>query len=184
MRHRIVCCLLLFIGAFLAARPAWAQLGAPATGSLVKIGQTLDVIDDQGRETHGKVSAFTQATIDLVNKNGAVTQIPVEHITQIAGEKDGLGNGARLGFAVGGGLGLLGAWAASHDCTLYSACPKGAGFIVSSVVMLGGMGAAIGVGLDALFHHDNLLYRRASAPHATLSPLIGRQQGAAVTMRW
>ena len=76
--------LLFAVTSCLSAGPSWAQAVAPPSSGLVKLGQTVEIIDDQGRETHGKVTLTTLKSISL-DRDGLVTQIPLEHITQIAG---------------------------------------------------------------------------------------------------
>jgi hypothetical protein len=50
--------------------------------------------------------------------------------------------------------------------------------------VLGGLGAAIGVGIDALIHKDPTLFRRADS-HVMLAPAVGRGvRGVTVSVRW
>ena len=46
------------LAACFIASPAFAQTEGPIVSALVKPGQTVDVIDDQGQEIHGKVRTY------------------------------------------------------------------------------------------------------------------------------
>ena len=48
----------LTLAACLVAAPALAQTDSPRVSDLLAPGQTIEVIDDQGRETKGRVEAF------------------------------------------------------------------------------------------------------------------------------
>lgn len=180
MTHAILRHLLFTFAACLAATPALAQTAAPDVARLVRLGQTIDIIDDQGRETHGKVKVLSLGSIGLV-RGGVVTQIPVERITQITRPKDGLANGALIGFGVGAGLGLLGSVGSSDDCGV---CPQPA-FVITSTLVMGAIGTAIGVGVDALIHHRRLIYRRDARPQARVAPLVGSGvRGGVISISW
>lgn len=171
------------VASCLSAGQLWAQVVAPPSSGLVKLGQTVDIIDDQGRETHGKVTLATLKSISL-DRDGLVTQIPVEHITQIARPKDGLANGAWIGFGVGAGLGFLSSVGSSGNCDGY-VCFEGPRWVIMSTLVTGAMGTAIGVGVDALIHRERVLYRKAPGSQTRVAPLVGPDRvGGAVAVTW
>lgn len=175
--------LLFVVAGCLGAGQSWAQVVGPPSSALVKVGQTVDIIDDQGRETHGKVKLVTLKSISL-DGAGLVTQIPIEHITQIARPKDGLGNGAWIGFSVGAGLGFLSSVGSSVECAGF-VCVGGPRWVIMSTLVTGAVGAAIGVGVDALIHRNRVLYRRATGSQTRMAPLIGPDRvGGAVAVTW
>lgn len=166
----------------LCASPVLAQTGGGVLTALVKEGQTVDVIDELGSETHGKIRGLSLATLTL-ERAGTLTEIPVERITQIARPSDSLANGAVIGLAAGVAFGILGSTVGTSDCEGYdfamALCPQGPRYIVASALIFGGIGAGIGVGIDALIHHKRVIYRRDS--HQTrLAPVVGPGIGGAV----
>lgn len=61
----------------------------------------------------------------------------------------------------------------------------GAGGYVVGALLLGGIGSAVGVGIDALIRRDPEIYRRVGGPRVSLAPTIGRhKRGAAVSISW
>ncbi len=168
----------------LGASPVLAQTDGVLTG-LVKQGQTVDVIDEQGREMHGKVNFLSPATLTL-DRAGMLTEIPVARITQIARPNDSLANGALIGLAAGVTFGILGATVGTTDCEGYELypCPEGPGYTAAAAVIFGGIGVGIGVGIDALVHHNRVIYRRDSR-QTRVSPVVGRGiGGAVVSVSW
>lgn len=167
-----------------AVSPAYAQ-SANEVGDVVRKGQTVAVIDDQGRETTGKISLVSQAALHVV-RDGTTTEIPFERITQIARPTDSLANGALVGLAAGVAFGVVGATVGTDDCEEYFVpCYEGPRFIIGSALVFGGIGAGIGVGIDALIRHDRIVYRRGSGLTARVAPLVGRgRTGALLTVRW
>ena len=108
----------LALAASLLASPAFAQTEGPIVSSLVKRGQTVEVIDDQGQEIRGKVRALSADALTL-DRKGTPTDIPFERITQIARPNDGLGNGALIGLGAGAAFGLLASTAGTDNCEGY-----------------------------------------------------------------
>jgi len=180
----IVSCTRICFAACLFAAPAFAQTDVPVLGALLNSGQTIEVIDDRGRETRGKVGVVSATSVTIDSKGGA-TVIPLGTITQIARPADGLANGALIGLAVGAAFGALGSTVGTTDCPEVSFCDDGPGFVAGSILIFGAVGTGIGVGVDALFHHSRLIYVRDGHPRARLAPIIGRHgTGALVSVTW
>jgi hypothetical protein len=179
--------LVLALAACLAAAPALAQTDAAGIGLLVKPGQRVDVTDDSGHETRGKVQKLSGGMVSIV-ADGKVTDIPVDRIAQIARPGDTLANGALFGLAAGATVGLLASTAGSSgDCAGYDFAPcfGGASFIVGTTLVMGAIGTGIGVAVDALIRRPRVIYRRGARPQARVTPVIGRHvQGAVVTVSW
>ena len=164
--------------AWFIGSPAFAQTEGPTVSALVKPGQTVDVIDDQGQETRGKVRTLS-STILTLDRNGAATEIPFDRIAQIARPNDGLGNGALIGLGTGAAFGLLASTVGTDTCEGYLT-PCGSGWVISSTLVFGAIGAAIGVGVDALVHRDRVIYRRESRRQTSVAPVVGPGLGGAV----
>jgi uncharacterized protein (UPF0248 family) len=143
----------------------------------VKQEQKIVVTDDQGRRLTGRVAEL-KADALILNVRGDRTHIPYDRIVRIDRPDDRLWDGALAGFAVGAGLGLLGA-AASSNSEGFGPDP---GLVaVAAPVVLGGIGAAIGVGVDALIHREPTLYRRQTTASISLSRT---QKRIAISVAW
>ena len=149
-------------------------------GVLVKRGDKISVVDVTGKEAEGRIGTLSRDTLTLVTEAGArqFGEVEVAKIRQRRG--DSLTNGAIIGAVAGTAyfstmLALLG----DSD---------GGEVIVSTAVagsvLFAGMGAAAGVGIDALIARRQVIYRRpAGENRVTVSPLFGHgRRGAAVTM--
>lgn len=94
---------------------------------------------------------------------------------------DSLRNGAIIGAAAGAGygLGILAILASVDD----GGGPIPAG-VVTGMVVFTGIGAAVGVGIDALITRSQVIYRRLSGPNrVSVSPLFGSgRRGAVITV--
>ncbi len=167
----------LVLAASLIASPAFAQSDGASIRTLVKLGQTLEVIDEQGQEVRGKVRALSADALTL-DRKGTQTEIPFERITQIARPNDGLGNGALIGLGAGVAFGLLASTAGTDNCDGYYYC--GSGWVIGSGLVFGGIGAGIGVGVDALIRRDRVIYRRDGRRQTRVAPVIGPGVGGAV----
>ena len=174
----------ILLATCLAVSPAYAQPSS-LLGEVVRKGQTVEVIDDEGREITGKVSLVSQAALHLVS-DGTATEIPFARITQIARPTDSLANGALIGLAAGAAFGVLGATVGTGDCDDYfGPCFEGPRYVIGSALIFGAIGAGIGVGIDALVRHNRIVYRRDAKLTARVVPIVGRgRAGAAMTLRW
>ena len=64
-------------------------------------------------------------------------------------------------------------------------CGRGARRQGRSTLLVGGLGTAAGVGIDALIHRDREVYRRGAGAVATVAPVLGRGVGgAAISVTW
>jgi len=62
--------------------------------------------------------------------------------------------------------------------------PIAAAYVIIPAVA-GGLGAAVGVGVDALVRRSPNLYRRGNGARLTLAPALGAGiRGAVVSVRW
>ena len=150
--------------------------------------QKVRVTDDQGREWHGRVAAFAPDKLTLLTKDRQQRDIPYAAIVRIDRPQDTLANGALIGFVSGAVYGLVAVIAEeSADCESagFFSCgdPTAAAYAVVPAV-LGGIGAGIGVGIDALIRKDPTLFRRGDA-RVVLAPSVGRGvRGLSLSVRW
>lgn len=86
-----------------------------------------------------------------------------------------------MGFGIGAGIGLLAV--ATDD----SGVMDNAGWAVVAAAVYGGMGAGIGVGVDALIRRRQVIYDHLPAAVSTIAiaPLISvKRAGAVVALRF
>jgi hypothetical protein len=170
-----------------ASSPASAQTDTEKIRARVKHGQKVSITDDQGQEIKGRISTMTADGLTIL-VDGESADVPYDRIVRIDRPNDSLANGALIGLGVGAALGL--AAVAADD---QSQCPPGGLFCgeptarnyVAGTLLLGGLGTAVGVGIDALIHRDREIYRRGGGALATVAPVLGRGLcGTVVSVTW
>jgi hypothetical protein len=161
-----------------------AQTDADEIRRRVKEGQKIVMVDDQGRELTGRVGELrADALILLVGRNS--TDVPYERILRIDRPRDRLWDGALTGFGIGAGLGLLAPFViAANNDSAWSG-PSASYVALFTAPLFGGIGAGIGVGLDALIRREPNLYRRQGGSRISWSPALGRERrGVAFSVSW
>ena len=144
----------------------------------LKVGDTIWVTDAQGRETEGKIGILSPDALTL-GADGSKT-FAARDVSAIRERRpDSLKNGALIGLGVGGGLALVACLGLAEGSGESGWCAIALGFY-------GGVGAGIGVGIDALIPGKKQAVYRApgSLPSASLSfaPVITpRHKGVAVS---
>jgi hypothetical protein len=165
----------------------WAQEAERIRAS-VKDGQRVVVTDDQGREFAGKIAEIGADTLRLL-VGTQPTAVRFASIVRIDRPHDTLANGALIGLGVGAAFGLTAVAledarecnpAAFFDCS----DPSLAGYVIIPL-MTGGLGSAIGVGIDALIRRDRTIYRRGDHVRTTLRPIAGHGvRGVVAAVSW
>ena len=155
---------------------------------LLSEGQGVVITDDQGRQVEGTIGTLSSDRLTLVSRN-ASDDFRYASIVRIDRPRDGLGNGALWGFGIGAGWALAGLIAEEHrecdDFGFFSCSGPSAGAYVAFPLMVGGLGAAIGVGIDAAIRREPNIYRRSSATRVSVVPTLGyRRRGVAVALSW
>jgi hypothetical protein len=145
----------------------------------LKPGDTVWVTDAQGRAVKGKIQALAPDSL-LLKGDGART-IAADDVRIITERRrDSLANGALIGLAVGGvGTGVA--------CLASTEGPDQDWCLLAALVY-GGIGAGIGVGIDALIPgKKRVAYRAPGTPGAapariSLAPIVTpRARGVAVS---
>ena len=132
---------------------------------LVKPGDTLTVTNADGTSVRGKLTALSAASLSL-EVTGARKLLRDSEVVMIAKRMpDSLRNGALIGLSIGAGLFGPAVGAATGDW----------GYAAIAALLYGGLGAGIGVGVDAMIEGPHVIYVRASAKPAGISiaPLRG-----------
>jgi hypothetical protein len=147
--------------AFAPPAAVLAQEPASSLGELqhwVRIGDRVALTDANGRKVTGSVAALKPESVALAVEGQPPREFPQESIRTITRrEPDSLRNGALIGLGVGVGFFGL-AFAASNGCEYESNC---AALVAVGAAFYGGMGAAIGVGIDAIVPgREMVIFRR------------------------
>jgi len=166
---------------FLTPTTASAQTAAEEIQKTVRAGQKVSIMDDQDRESNGRIGIMTTSGLTVLSRGTSVV-LPYAGIVRIDRPHDTLANGALIGFAVGAALGM--AVIAADDSgrcdPAIFICPHpGPVNYLGGAAIVGGLGAAVGVGVDALIHRDRNIYRRGGRTHIAVSPAFGRGFGTA-----
>lgn len=120
---------------------------------LVKAGDTVRVTDRAGDEVRGRLTDISPSSLTLRVDGARRTFLEGEIAAIHQRRHDSLANGAKWGFAVGAGLGVLaGAVIASEY--------KDGGTAVIPLLALayGGMGAGVGAGIDAMHSSEQVIF--------------------------
>jgi hypothetical protein len=147
---------------------------------LVKPGDKITVVDVTGKEAEGRIGKLSRDTLTVATPTGPreLGEVDVAEIRQR--RDDSLKNGAIIG-AVAGTVYYVTMAALLSDSDGGDVI---VGTAVAGGVLFAGLGAAAGVGIDALITRKQVIYRKG--PRETtvsVAPLFGRgRRGAAVTV--
>jgi hypothetical protein len=145
---------------------------------LVKPGDRIFVTDSAGNVTAGKVTGLTTSALSLKTKTSVKdwTESDISKIRQW--RHDSLKNGTLIGTGVGLGLGVIGGllWCSeSGDCR---------GEAVAIAAFYTGVGAGIGLGIDALIPAKQTVFiggSKTTVSRIKVKPVVGNsRKGVAV----
>jgi hypothetical protein len=141
---------------------------------LVRAGDQVTVRDDAGAETAGRILNLSPSSLAILVDGERRDLKEADVSTILQRKQDPLRNGAFWGF--GTATGLFAITVANADC---NGC---GGVAVAAGLIYGGLGAAIGVGLDAMIVGPRTVYEKApGAARLRLSPIVGdHRQGVAL----
>lgn len=120
---------------------------------LVKAGDTVRVTDRTGDEVRGRLTDVSSSSL-MLRVNGARRTFLEGDVAAIHQRRpDSLANGAKWGFAVGAGLGVLAGVVIASEY-------KDGGTAVIPLLALtyGGLGAGVGAGIDAMHSSDQVIF--------------------------
>ena len=149
---------------------------------LVETGDTIAVVDATGGKSQGRVWKVSHDALILGTATGP-RQFLESDVTTISQRRDdSLKNGAIIGAVAATAL-FVTAGVALHDSDGGDVIVSGA---IAWGVLFAGMGAAAGLGIDALITRRHLIYQKpASRNSVSVSPVFGHgRRGAAVTIRF
>lgn len=135
---------------------------------LVKPGDTLTITDGSGHRLRGKLVDLSASSL-VLEASGTRRQFQDTEVGTIEKRgSDSLKNGALIGLSIGGGLFGSAIAAATGD----------AGLAALGAVIYGGIGAGIGVGVDALVEGPRVIYAAAASGPRTfqIAPILSRSR--------
>jgi len=136
---------------------------------LVKPGDKVFVSDAQGVVTEGKITGLSSSKLSLKVKS-SVRELSESDVSRIRQYRpDSLKNGALIGTGIGAGFALLGILSCNGDCEGSTGDLVGAGLILTA------LGTGMGIGIDALVQHKELIYigrSRVSLNLYTIRPIV------------
>lgn len=164
---RVVTILSLSMGLTSAAHAQGIARNFDELRLLVRPGDRVTVRDASGASESGRVTRLSPEALTLA-VNGAERELAERDVSSILQRRqDPLGNGARWGLGVAAGLVAL--TAASVKC---DGC---GGLFVFGGLFYGGLGAGIGVGVDALITRPAVVYEHPGAEaRVRVAPIAGR----------
>jgi hypothetical protein len=183
---RYVALLMLLLCAGTSVTEAQQALTLEQMALLVRPGDTVTVIDTSGRQVKGRIQDLSATSLRLLGSDRQPVSFAASDISTVRQRRaDPLGNGARNGFWSGAAFGVFAALIAISEDDSYLdyswvAVPLAGG-------VYGGIGAAIGVGVDALIVRNQVIYARPASPRnvVTVSPIAAkRQRGLRVSVRF
>lgn len=171
--HVTALCLILL------AAPSLAQAQEVATSfeqlkGLVKNGDSVTVTDPTGGQVKGKIADLSPSSLALL-VSGRRRELTEGDVTMIRQRRnDPLTNGALWGGLVGAAIGF--GTVAAMTCDGCSWEPASFPLLIGA--LFGGMGAGVGVGIDALVRGQQVIYSRgaASTPRVRVAPLLDRER--------
>ena len=173
---------LLMTAVMVAIVGGQAHAQEPAGGlgrlrSALKTGDPLTVTDTRGELVRGKLVQLDDTGIVLNPGNNERRRFEAQMVNTIE-KRDPLRNGALIGLAIGAPLGVLGG--------VFAANLEGGEYVLWGVLdgaIYGGIGAAIGTGIDALIGGHKVVYERAKTT-VKLAPLLSKdRKGIMLTLR-
>jgi hypothetical protein len=135
---------------------------------LVKPGDTVRVTDSRGQELRGRLTDLTSSALTLQVSGDRRTLLEGDVTAVHQRRNDSLADGAKWGFAIGAGLGVLG------GITIVREYDDGSAALIPILGLIyGSIGAGAGAGIDAMSPSEQPIYaRRRASSKVTLRPLL------------
>jgi hypothetical protein len=140
-------------------------------------GSEIHVLTTDGRSIDGTFDRVSGSSLAF-SVHGYERILTQDDILRIRQRRDDtLANGARHGFLAGATMGFLVGAALQGEV-------RSAALIPVSMGLYGGIGAGIGVGIDALIRHDRTIYDATASRHTvSVAPVVqSARKGVAVTV--
>jgi len=140
----------------------------------LNLGDTVTVRGDAGARWRGRIVAMTPDHLVLRIRETDVT-VTSDRVRSVAACCDRLWDGALIGFGIAGVLGAL-------TVGGFADAPDRASDVALGVAWFGGVGAAVGFGIDALLGREVAVYRAPDVGLQVASDVGGRR--LLLVVRW
>lgn len=144
-------------------------------------GDTVLLRSNGGEERRARITTLS-ATQLIVTIAGQTQVFLPDHALRIRQRRnDSLANGSLIGLAAGAGIATVG------FLVTWGEFPEDAGLLALVAGLYGGIGAGMGVGVDALIRGRQVIYERVpvSPSPVSIAPLVGAgRAGARLTVRF
>lgn len=172
----VIVCLLVLNARIASAQPPAESLDQLRV--LVTPGEPVGVTLTSGREVNGLVARIDDRRLVIRGRNAEYTFEQSDFWRVRQKRDDSLANGARNGFIGGalfGALAVLPLMSEVHDAVPLA---------IVAVGLYGGIGSAIGVGVDAMIRSDRVIYEapRHSAGIRVMPIVSAERKGAALSI--
>jgi hypothetical protein len=138
-------------------------------------------------EWQGRIETLAPDSLALLTKDRQHRDVPYASIVRIDRPHDTDANGALIGLASGAIVGLIAYLAEENTICNPQGCVERFSSLPPAIVgvpVFGGIGAGIGVAIDALVRRDPTLFRRSDS-RVMLAASLGRDvRGVSLSMRW
>jgi hypothetical protein len=155
--RRTSACVVLGVAWLLLSRPALAQSADSSFADLVRKNGIIFVVDNNGSEFVGRLLRVDPSSLTMATSEGERSFAP-ERIIEIFRRGDSVANGAKIGAVIGAILGGLALKDGGCGALLDPYTPCSAGEYAGTMAITGGLGAGIGIGIDALFRGRTRIY--------------------------
>jgi hypothetical protein len=148
---------------------------------LVEPGDTITVVDPAGVETTGKLRKLSAQGLTLDGQDQPREWAASEVTRILQRRQDSLANGALIGLVSGAA-----AFAVLYALTCSIEDCEGEPNVLIGAAAYGGMGAGVGVGIDALITRRRAIYERSSPAAAIrFNPILSKgRRGLAVSIAY
>ena len=175
------------MSSLLLSAPALAQTADTGTSDLVAQRPTVWVTEFSGKESVGRLKRVDPSSLTIDTPDGE-RSFERRAVYAIHRRGDSVANGARFGVVLGAAAGarLTSQWGCGALLDPYERCP--ASTFAAVMAMTGGLGAGIGIGIDALFRGRTQIYPPDTGglwPTVSVVPAASRRHAnLSVSMRW
>jgi hypothetical protein len=128
---------------------------------LVRPGDNVTVTDVSGREVSGRITDLSASSLALMADGQPREWRETEVATIRQRRGDSLANGALIGLGIGAGVTAIGIAIWVNSDTYEGEVTGGDAVLVTAIY--GGLGAAIGTGIDALMTRRQVVFEKRSA---------------------
>jgi hypothetical protein len=174
-------------GCFLCPKQACAQSTEGTLDRLAEKHSTVYVMDADGRQFSGPLVRVDPSSFTIGMPEGEQS-FQFDRVATNHRRGDSVASGAGIGAVAGAGLGLglTKAWGCGALLTGYEPCP--AKHYALAAAMMGGIGAGVGVAIDALVQGRTEIYPRRATHRSsavTVVPAIGPHHASVfLATRW